>query len=185
VSLRSRIRGGQDYVTDKVATAAQFLTLRLIPIGSTHMGCDDSDGPGHAPRYLYVRPYMKRITIAALLIFIQACAEPRNNQESYKELKFDKHFNGVHVVRLSSAGPPYDFDILLGDKTKASSGGIQLPLIHKDTKVLIADWKDGVVFDELKFEACPTEVQYNGEDGIKVDIIQDGNLRATITGFSP
>ncbi len=38
-----------------LVTAAQFLTLRLIPIGSTHMGCDDSDGPGHAPRYLYVR----------------------------------------------------------------------------------------------------------------------------------
>ena len=29
--------------------------LRLIPIGSTHVGCDDSDGPGHAPRYLDVR----------------------------------------------------------------------------------------------------------------------------------
>ena len=56
MSLRSRIRGGQDYLTDRVATAAQFLTLRLIPIGSTHMGCYDSDGPGHAPRYLYVSP---------------------------------------------------------------------------------------------------------------------------------
>ena len=55
VSLRSRIRGGQDYLTDKGATAAQFLTLRLILIGSTHAGCDDSDGPGHAPRYLDVR----------------------------------------------------------------------------------------------------------------------------------
>ena len=55
VSLRSRIRGGQDYLTDSVATAAQFLTLRLIPLGSTHMSRDDSDGPGHAPRYLDVR----------------------------------------------------------------------------------------------------------------------------------
>ena len=56
MSLRSRIRGGQDYFTVKVATAAQFLTLRLIPIGSTHVGCDDSDVPGHAPRYLDVGP---------------------------------------------------------------------------------------------------------------------------------
>ena len=57
MSLRSRIRGGQDYLTVKVATAAQFLTLRLMPIGSTHVGCNDSDGPGHAPRYLDVRCY--------------------------------------------------------------------------------------------------------------------------------
>ena len=55
MSLRSRIRGGRCCLTDRVSTAAQFLTLRLIPIGSTHMGCADSDGPGHAPRYLYVR----------------------------------------------------------------------------------------------------------------------------------
>ena len=55
MSLRSRIRGGQDYLTVNGATAAQFLTLRLIPIGSTQVGCDDSDGPGHAPRYLDVR----------------------------------------------------------------------------------------------------------------------------------
>ena len=41
-------------MADKVATAAQFLTLRLTPFGSTHMGCYDSDGPGHAPRYLDV-----------------------------------------------------------------------------------------------------------------------------------
>ena len=54
--LRSRIRGGQAYLTDRVATAAQFLTLRLILLGSTQVGCADSDGPGHAPRYLYVRP---------------------------------------------------------------------------------------------------------------------------------
>ena len=65
MSLRSRIRGGQDYLTDRVATAAQFLTLRLIPIGSTHMGCYDSDGPGHAPRYLCVRQKMKYITRSA------------------------------------------------------------------------------------------------------------------------
>jgi len=49
VSLRSRIRGGRDYLPDRVATAAQFLTLRLTPIGSTEVGGDDSDGPGHAP----------------------------------------------------------------------------------------------------------------------------------------
>ena len=54
-SLRSRIRGGRDYLTVNGATAAQFLTLRLSPLGSTHMGCDDSDVPGHAPRYLDVR----------------------------------------------------------------------------------------------------------------------------------
>jgi len=58
-SLRSRIRGGHDYLTVRVATAAQFLTLRLMPIGSTHMGCDDSDGPGHAPRYLDVRTIVR------------------------------------------------------------------------------------------------------------------------------
>ena len=62
MSLRSRIRGGQAYLTDRGATAAQFLTLRLFPIGSTHMGCDDSDGPGHAPRYLYVRQMNHNIT---------------------------------------------------------------------------------------------------------------------------
>ena len=56
MSLRSRIRGGQEYLPDRGATAAQFLTLRLILIGSTHVGCDDSDGPGHAPQYLDVRP---------------------------------------------------------------------------------------------------------------------------------
>ena len=54
MSLRSRIRGGQAYLTVRVTTAAQFLTLRLIHIGSTHVGCVDSDVPGHAPRYLDV-----------------------------------------------------------------------------------------------------------------------------------
>ena len=43
-----------------LVTAAQFLTLRLMPIGSTQMGCDDPDGPGHAPRYLDVRPLICR-----------------------------------------------------------------------------------------------------------------------------
>ena len=38
-----------------LVTAAQFLTLRFILIGSTQMGCDDPDGPGHAPQYLDVR----------------------------------------------------------------------------------------------------------------------------------
>ena len=38
-----------------LVTAAQFLTLRLILIGSTQMGYDDPDGPGHAPQYLDVR----------------------------------------------------------------------------------------------------------------------------------
>ena len=57
MSLRSRIRGGHDYLTVKVATAAQFLTLRLNLIGSTQVGCDDSDGPCHAPRYLDVSPH--------------------------------------------------------------------------------------------------------------------------------
>ncbi len=49
VSLRSRIRGGQDYLTVIIATAAQFLTLRLIISISTEAICGDSDGPGHAP----------------------------------------------------------------------------------------------------------------------------------------
>ncbi len=65
MSLRSRIRGGQAYLTGKVATAAQFLTLRLSPLGSTHMGCDDSDGPGHAPRYLDVRPILMKCSNCA------------------------------------------------------------------------------------------------------------------------
>ena len=46
----------------RIYTAAQFLTLRLILIGSTHMGRDDSDGPGHAPRYLDVSHMNKRWT---------------------------------------------------------------------------------------------------------------------------
>jgi hypothetical protein len=37
-----------------LVNAAQFLTLRFILIGSTQMGCDDPDGPGHAPQYLDV-----------------------------------------------------------------------------------------------------------------------------------
>ena len=68
MSLRSRIRGGQVYLSDKGATAAQFLTLRLTPIGSTHMGRDDSDGPGHAPRYLDVRPNMIQLDEARLKV---------------------------------------------------------------------------------------------------------------------
>ena len=56
MSLRSRIRGGQDYLTDTVATAAQFLTLRLVLTVATKGGCDEPDGPGHAPRYLDVGP---------------------------------------------------------------------------------------------------------------------------------
>ncbi len=75
MSLRSRIRGGQDYLQIKVATAAQFLTLRLFPIGSNHVGCDDSDGPGHAPRYLDVSHYsrnirMTKVTKVKLLYWI-------------------------------------------------------------------------------------------------------------------
>ncbi len=73
MSLWSRIRGGRDYLTDRVATAAQFLTLRLIPIGSTYMGCDDSDGPGHAPRYLYVRPKMNPHDARTVEELIQSC----------------------------------------------------------------------------------------------------------------
>ena len=69
MSLRSRIRGGQDYLTARVATAAQFLTLRLIPIGSTHMGCDDSDGPRHAPRYLDVR----QNSMLEIILLIMLC----------------------------------------------------------------------------------------------------------------
>ena len=73
MSLRSRIRGGQDYLTDRVATAAQFLTLRLIPIGSTHVGCYDSDGPGHAPRYLDVsHKNMKLLNVLLLGIGVIA-----------------------------------------------------------------------------------------------------------------
>ena len=49
VSLRSRIRGGQDYLPDRVETAAQFLTLRLIVSVATEAICGDSEGPGHAP----------------------------------------------------------------------------------------------------------------------------------------
>ena len=67
MSLRSRIRGGQDYLAIKVATAAQFLTLRLVQIGSTHVGCDDSGGPGHAPRYLDVRHAIMSITTHLLI----------------------------------------------------------------------------------------------------------------------
>ncbi len=70
MSLRSRIRGGQDYLPVKVATAAQFLTLRLIPIGSTHVGCDDSDGPGHAPRYLDVRHKIEMFKVIAIIGFL-------------------------------------------------------------------------------------------------------------------
>ena len=69
-SLRSRIRGGQDYLADKVPAAAQFLTLRLIPIGSTHMGCDDSDGPGHAPRYLDVSTMLMKVVVPALILML-------------------------------------------------------------------------------------------------------------------
>ena len=49
VSLRSRIRGGQDYLTVMVATAAQFLTLRLVISVATEAIYGDSNGPGHAP----------------------------------------------------------------------------------------------------------------------------------------
>ncbi len=49
VSLRSRIRGGQDYLTVNMATAAQFLTLRLVISVATEAICGDSEGPGHAP----------------------------------------------------------------------------------------------------------------------------------------
>ncbi len=45
---------------DKVATAAQFLTLRLVVSIASEVICDDSDGPGHAPRYLYVRPKWRK-----------------------------------------------------------------------------------------------------------------------------
>ena len=54
VSLRSRIRGGLDLLSDRVATAAQFLTLRSVASVATKNICDDPDGPGHAPRYLDV-----------------------------------------------------------------------------------------------------------------------------------
>ena len=50
-----------------LVTAAQFLTLRLILIGSTHVGCDDSDGPGHAPRYLDVSRNIMRKYVYILL----------------------------------------------------------------------------------------------------------------------
>ena len=56
VSLRSRIRGGLDLLSDRVATAAQFLTLRSVASVATKDICDDPDGPGHAPRYLDVSP---------------------------------------------------------------------------------------------------------------------------------
>jgi len=36
-------------LTRKVATAAQFLTLRLILSVATEDICGDSEGPGHAP----------------------------------------------------------------------------------------------------------------------------------------
>ena len=53
-----------------VATAAQFLTLRLSPLGSTHMGCDDSVGPGHAPRYLDVRSEMRSWLVFVLIVLV-------------------------------------------------------------------------------------------------------------------
>ena len=70
MSLRSRIRGGHDCLSVIIATAAQFLTLRLILIGSTHVGCDDSDGPGHAPRYLDVSDKMNKRTILLLSLVL-------------------------------------------------------------------------------------------------------------------
>ena len=72
VSLRSRIRGDQDYLSVIIGTAAQFLTLRLVPIGSTHKGCVDSDGPGHAPRYLDVRPKLRSNVQGIRIIYISS-----------------------------------------------------------------------------------------------------------------
>ncbi len=101
MSLRSRIRGGQVYLTDKIATAAQFLTLRLIPIGSTHMGCDDSDGPGHAPRYLDVRRII-------MMIFKQLSKpKPKEYLGEFEE-KFKLQ---VEIVAYSPFG-----DLLIRDK---------------------------------------------------------------------
>ncbi len=81
MSLRSRIRGGQACLTGKVATAAQFLTLRLSPLGSTHMGCDDSDGPGHAPRYLDVRPTtMYKVLLPLIICCVCSADEGRLHQ---------------------------------------------------------------------------------------------------------
>ncbi len=58
-----------------LVTAAQFLTLRLIPIGSTHMGSVDSDVPGHAPRYLDVRCKTMNIlkTCITLIALLSQC----------------------------------------------------------------------------------------------------------------
>ena len=61
MSLRSRIRGGLDLLSDGVATAAQFLTLRSVASVATNNICDDPDGPGHAPRYLDVRLHFHMI----------------------------------------------------------------------------------------------------------------------------
>ena len=55
VSLRSRIRGGLDLLSDRVVTAAQFLTLRSVASVATKDIYVNPDGPGHAPRYLDVR----------------------------------------------------------------------------------------------------------------------------------
>ncbi len=118
MSLRSRIRGGQAFLTDRVATAAQFLTLRLGPLGSTHMGCDDSDGPGHAPRYLCVsRNFMKYaliviigtvLAVIAYLLFASMGTGSSSRMSKYESLLRDK--SNSELLEMNSG-----FSILVFD----------------------------------------------------------------------
>ena len=48
------------------------------------MGCDDSDGPGHAPRYLDVRhDIMKMAVLLALMAFCQMSCRSSNERSPY------------------------------------------------------------------------------------------------------
>ena len=82
-------------------TAAQFLTLRLIPTGSTQVGCDDSDGPGHAPRYLDVSA-MKYMIVSVGIIVTTYCLWL---------LYANRFYGDYHCMMVSSKKVSFPIDI--------------------------------------------------------------------------
>ncbi len=119
------------------------------------------------------------------LIMVTSCGV-RNEEADYRELVWEKHFDGVHVAKLTHVSSPNDLGILLGNGAKSFGGGlISMPTISKDTKVMIARWVEGIVFEKLEYVECNTECSYGGQSGMRIDLYNDAGFRAVITGYNP
>ncbi len=135
MSLRSRIRGGQDCLSDKVATAAQFLTLRLVVSIATEVICDDPDGLGHAPRYLDVRLQMKiyAITITALsLVAVVWLWVLVVNERNQKEKWQTKSKEIAQRLVLTQSDLQSLCDSIMKERKNVDSGVIELSKAVQD-----------------------------------------------------